>query len=77
MTQENGYNGWKNHATWNFALWIQNDEGFYNFSKDLSDYATFRDSMTKAGMFETPDRVAYNDSSLDVESLDELILSIS
>ena len=77
MTQENGHNGWKNHATWNVALWINNHEGFYNFAKDLSDYATFQDSMGKAGMLETPDRVNFNDSSLDVESLDELILNIS
>jgi len=77
MTQENGYNGWKNHATWNVALWINNDEGLYNFVKEMPDYKTFRETMREVGQIETPDRVAYNDSSLDVERLDELILSIS
>ena len=61
MTQENEHNGWKNHATWNIALWIQNDEGLHNFVKDFSDYATFRDTMRQMGNLETSDRVAYND----------------
>jgi hypothetical protein len=76
MTQENEYNGWKNHATWNVALWINNDEGLYNFVKDFSDYASFRDTMRQMGNLETPDRVAYNDESLDVERLNELIAEI-
>lgn len=29
------YNGWKNYETWVVALWIDNDEGSYNESRDL------------------------------------------
>ena len=67
------YNGWKNRATWNVALWIGNDEGMYEFAKECGSYQSFVDTMREVGYTETPDRVAYNDSSLDIERLDEMI----
>jgi len=67
------YNVWKNRATWNVALWIGNDEGMYEFAKECGSYQTFVDTMREVGYTETPDRVAYNDSSLDIERLDEMI----
>ena len=27
------YNGWSDWTTWNCALWIGNDQGFYNEAK--------------------------------------------
>ena len=67
------YNGWKNRETWNVALWIGNDEGMYEFAKECGTYANFVEQMREVGITETPDRVAYNDSGLDVERLDEMI----
>ncbi len=67
------YNGWKNRETWNVALWIGNDEGIYEFAKECGTYENFVKQMREVGMTETPDRVAYNDSGLDVERLDEMI----
>ena len=29
------YNGWSNYETWNFKLWLDNDEDTYNRIKDL------------------------------------------
>ena len=71
--EDTSYNGWKNHATWNVALWIGGDQGLYEFAKECGDYDTFRDSLRDVGQLETPDRVAYNDSALDLESLNEYI----
>ena len=67
------YNGWANRATWNVALWIQNDEGLYNFAKECGSYKVFRETMREVGYLETPDQVSYNDSALDVDRLNELI----
>ena len=71
------YNGWKNRATWNVALWIQNDEGLYSFAKECGTYANFVEQMREVGYTETPDKVAYNDSALDLPRLEELIVELS
>jgi hypothetical protein len=35
------YNGWTNYETWNVKLWIDNDEGSYNYWRDVA-ISTFR-----------------------------------
>lgn len=32
---EQGYNGWSNYETWVTKLWLDNDEGSYNYMRDL------------------------------------------
>ena len=74
MADTKRYNGWKNHATWNVALWIGNDEGLYRSAKEAGTYARFhdqlRDQRDDDGLYdinyETPDGVAWNDSGLDL-----------
>ena len=34
------YNGWNDWTTWNVALWIRNDQCYYNIAKDCKDYIT-------------------------------------
>jgi hypothetical protein len=71
------YNGWKNYETWNVALWIGNDEGLYISAKDCGCYAMFQARMLECSgqdvALKTPDGVAWNDSGLDTEALDEMI----
>jgi hypothetical protein len=76
MSEEQGYNGWKNHATWNVALWIDNDEGLYRFALECLNYAIFRDELREMGTTETPDGVAYNDSGLDTDELDAMLTEL-
>ena len=73
MTDTN-YNGWANYETWNVALWIGNDEGLYNLARECDDYETFREMM---GETETPDEVAWNDSGLDIDELNEMIQELA
>lgn len=69
------YNGWKNYETWNVALWIGNDEFLYNLAKrrSYSQFVSIIQTADSAIRHKTPDGVAWTDSSLDVEALDEMI----
>ena len=65
------YNGWKNYVTWNVALWIRNDAGFYHLALESETYGDFVTVMRELGSTETPYEVAWNDSGIDTESLYE------
>jgi|TARA_R100001086_G_scaffold18120_1_gene8913 hypothetical protein len=73
------YNGWKNRATWNVALWLGNDYTVYRASQGYSTYpqpylSLRMDFMN--GMFKcthTGDGVSLWDKELDIEALDEMI----
>ena len=72
------YNGWTNYETWNVALWIGNDEGLYGLARESGDYETFRETMREDfETTETPDKVAYNDSGLNITELDNMITELN
>jgi len=67
------YNGWANYETWNVALWISNDEGLYNIARKSGDYESFSEAMRELGSTETLDKVAWNDSGVDIKAIDRMI----
>tara|TARA_B000000557_G_scaffold77247_1_gene61847 strand:- start:4104 stop:4352 length:249 start_codon:yes stop_codon:yes gene_type:complete len=76
--QNTTYNGWSNHATWNVALWIGGDQGLYEFAKECESYNDFVEQLREVSGdssigYQTPDRVAWNDSGLDIAELDAFI----
>lgn len=48
------YNGWKNYPTWAVNLWLSNDEGLYNATREL--VAETCEATTKEDGWLTDDR---------------------
>ncbi len=66
------YNGWTNWETWNVALWVQNDEGFYREARRSYSYPNFVERMGFASSA-TPDGAKYDSPELDIAELNEMI----
>jgi len=79
------YNGWANYQTWNVILWMDNDEKLHDTARKVSSYKDFREAIsflysefydnTQGHLyypmaFETPDNVAWNDSAICMEEVD-------
>ena len=68
------YNGWKNWATWNVALWLGNDAGLHKEARRCVRYADLVDRLEGMERFRTPDGASYNDPDLDTYALDEWLM---
>jgi len=83
-----GYNGWKNYETWNVALWIGNNEGYYNIAKKTRDYTYFLFAIEQeyhlqpswhcllpegAIANKTPDGVSWFDAKVDVVAINKMM----
>ena len=73
-TPKKEYNGWSDWTTWNCALWIGNDEGLYNWAKDIRAYGNFIQAMRMFGMKQTPDGAKWDEADFTEmqEMMDEL-----
>ncbi len=77
------YNGWKNYETWNTALYINNEYGFYQAACDYVRYSRDIESEPNYTGFilthryllgtVTPDGVNWLDDSLDYVELTEMM----
>jgi hypothetical protein len=75
----NSYNGWKNYATWNVALWMNNDEGLYRDARAFmrrhgDDRSPYESYIEQAGLSKkTPDGVAWDAETLDIPALNSMM----
>ena len=55
-------------------MWIGNDEGLYNWAKDIRDYGMFIDAMREFDMKQTPDGAKWEEADFTEmqEMMDEL-----
>ena len=44
---DNKYNGWTNYETWNFNLWITNEEADYNYALEMAGESTDKWELSK------------------------------
>ena len=80
MTEDKEYEGWKNYATWNVSLWINNDYGLYQgavefMKENPKSKHPYRNFIASCGLEnqKTPDRVMYKSSRLDYKALNEMM----
>ena len=73
-TPKTEYNGWADWTTWNCALWIGGDEGFYNLARYYRNYGEFVDCIKEMGNDKTPDGAKWDEADFGEmqEMMDEL-----
>ena len=69
-------NGWANHATWNVALWMGNEETLTALARRIAGgggtYSDLAEVLLHSfGKNQTPDGVSFMDPELDLVALDE------
>ena len=69
-------NGWTNWATWNVALWIQNDECLYSIGQECDCYSDFINWMRMVCMDETPDGASFTDPALNTHQLSAMLADL-
>ena len=75
---ENEYNGWRNWATWNVALWLGNDYPLYHATQGYKRYVTpylslRRDLRESFSFTQTRDGASLWNPTLDIPALNAFI----
>jgi hypothetical protein len=77
------YEGWKNRATWNCALCINNDEPLYRaavkFMKDYKGNTPYKSFCRESGLDvqRTPDNILWVSQILDYQALNDMMLELA
>lgn len=73
------FDGWKNHSTWNVALWINQEERYRDaaieFMKDYKGKAPYKAFCADSGLStqRTPDKIKWLEEGLDYKALNEMM----
>ena len=81
--EDREYSGWKNYASWNVMLWIDNDYPTYQaavaFMKDYKGKRPYIDFCRETGLDtqKTPDRINWISDKLDYEALNSAMWELT
>ena len=70
------FNGWANWATWNVALWLQNDERFYTVARQHDRYNALIPYLENQFGKMTPVGCRWMDPTIDTAALDEMLADL-
>jgi hypothetical protein len=73
---ETKFNGWANWATWNVALWLQNNERMYNVARQHNSYDALIPYIENLFGQMTPDGARWMDATIDTVALDEMLIDL-
>lgn len=77
------YEGWKNYATWNVSLWLNNDEPLYRgaveFMKNYKGKAPYKQFVADSGLStqKTPNRINWYSAQLDFRELNDMMWELA
>ena len=81
--EDREYSGWKNYASWNVMLWIDNDYSTYqaavSFMQDYKGKRPYIDFCRDSGLDtqKTPDRINWISAKLDYEALNSAMWELA
>ena len=76
VTETETYNGWANWATWNVALWLQNDYALYSVARRYDSYDRLIPRLEYEFGQMTPDGARWMDPTIDTDALDEMLADL-
>ena len=76
VSETETYNGWANWATWNVALWLQNDETLYKVARQYDRYDALIPRLESQFGQMTPDGARWMDPTIYTDALDEMLTDL-
>ena len=73
IPERTDYNGWANWATWNVALWLQNDYLLYSIARRYDSYDRLIPRLESEFGQMTPDGASWMDGTIDTDALYEML----